>query len=229
MPSGAEFVRFSFWPADLRLQMTTLQLYRGLMRPFVTKRLVLESLTGTLGAALATTVLAGIVALWSYLSAHAQWLDRAITAAVTACAIVWIVWLSQTFSQASPGWQPPSAQNLLYVLDELANPHHRVKLKFVATARGRPMAQALALVFEHFRWEIEVNRDPPGHVFPSTTRFNGLHVRYRPSAFQTIHSLFTALQYLAIAPQTEWFPEAAGFDFVQIEVGDRPFGLNLFL
>jgi hypothetical protein len=79
------------------------------------------------------------------------------------------------------GWQTAlTAINLLGAMSHL-NSEGRIKLKFLATDKGKEPAQTVAQIFEHYRWNIEPNTETGDYTFPAPTNFQGLRVKYRPS------------------------------------------------
>lgn len=125
-------------------------------------------------------------------------------------------------------WGSPSSHDLLRVYEDIKNTfvpdRVGVKIKIVATEKGRRVAESLVEFFTYCRWEMEVNHDGGSHIFPAPRPFNGAQLKRRDSDPYR-HAASWAYNPIAIfaeTPKTENFPDMDDFNFVQIEIGDGP-------
>jgi hypothetical protein len=124
------------------------------------------------------------------------------------------------------GWQQQTAFSLLPVLGRLSHTKMRTTLKFVATDRGKEMADAWAEIFKRFGWEIKRNDDT--HIFLTKTEFQGVRVRFRPPTDLAGRSTRDAVEYIigyfldSAKIKRLKFPNTNEYDYMQIEIGDTP-------
>jgi hypothetical protein len=148
-----------------------------------------------------------------------------------------LMWLSVKLLQLPIGrdllngeesWGRPPSHDLLKVYEDIKQTFRPerigIKIKIVATEKGRPVAESLAEFFKYCKWEMEVNHDGGSYIFLAPQPFKGALVKRRDSDPYKYAAGWTynAVQMFTETPKTENFPETDAFNFVQIEIGDGP-------
>ena len=121
-------------------------------------------------------------------------------------------------------WGSPPSHDLLAIIDDTKNLHKdsRLKLKIIATEKGKPTAGSLVEFLKYCGWDIEINQNGGSYIFPATNPFKGARIKHRDSDRVLAGWASSPVTIFAEYPHTEHFPESDDFNFIQIEIGDGP-------
>jgi len=121
-------------------------------------------------------------------------------------------------------WGSPSSHNLIEMIDDTKKLHKdaRLRLKIIATEKGKRTAELLVEFLKYCDWEIEINQNGGSYIFPAAKPFKGARIRHRESDRMLAGWASNPVTMFTEYPYTEHFPESDDFNFIQIEIGDGP-------
>jgi hypothetical protein len=155
--------------------------------------------------------------------------SAAITYGLIFAAMMWVsVRLLQLPYQGTTleesRWGSPLSHNLLETIDDTKNldKNARLKVKMIATEKGKRTAESLVEFLKYCDWDILINHNGGSYIFPAAKPFKGALLRHRESDSSLVGWVSNPVTIFAEYPRTEHFPESDDFNFIQIEIGDGP-------